>query len=130
MTTKTEKQPALEGLEMAGTMSGKGTGDKNATKCPKATIPIKGLMVGRNWRVAVIDSMNLGVYRRLSSKDSGKERWEIQGYFGTLAGTLHYLIEREIKATDLKDLQTVVDKVEQLKHDISGVLNASGNGGV
>ncbi len=116
------KQRGFKGIEGVNLTTEKGDSQKNAITRSRAVISAKGLMVGQTWKVWVVDSMNLAVSRRQVSKKSGKERWTIEGYFGTIAGCLHFIAERGVKETELRDLQMVVDRVEELKRDISLAL--------
>lgn len=125
MTTKTsEKQQGFEGLENGKGIKDIGDVEKNATTRPSAFLPQGGLMVGRDWKLYCCDSLNITVARRQKSKDGTGENWINAAYFSTLAGALHFLVEQQVKDSQLKDLKKVVDAVAQLKKDITEALKA------
>ncbi len=119
MRAVAEKQRVFKGIEGVNLTTDKGESHKNATSGARALLSQGGLMVGKNWRVYCCDSLNVCVSRRSKSKSpDSKEKWVIEGYFSTVAGALHFLVEKSIKETELADLKVIVDKVEELKHDI------------
>ncbi len=121
MTTKTDKRAVLEGIETASTIKDTRDGENDATT-ELSRLSDVGLMIGSRWKVAA-DDMNVIVCRKRTTKDSSI-RWDAEGYFATVSGALHFLVEQSIRDTQLKDLQTIVAKVEELKRDVDEALKA------
>ena len=74
--------------------------------------------IGKNWKIGS-DSLNIILYRKRKrgKKDTKEvyEDWETAGYFATIAGALHELINQEIRDTHLTDLKTIATKIEKLE---------------
>ncbi len=121
MATTTGKQSLLDIDKGVESTTDKGEALKNAT-ARSSNVPTGGLRIGTTWKVYCVDALNICVSRRRASKD-GKESWQIEGFFSTVGAALHYLVEKGVKETGLKDLQTVVDKVEALTRDITEAIN-------
>lgn len=51
---------------------------------------------------------------RTTTKKIGEVYWTPAGYYGTVKSALEGLIRREIKGSGLKDLETVVKKIDEL----------------
>jgi hypothetical protein len=47
-------------------------------------------------------------------KSKGKELWRERAYFSTPQNALDYLVELKIRKTDLKDLKTVCEKIDEI----------------
>ncbi len=124
MTTKVEKQAVFEGSETAGGTPYMGDDGKNATARCRAVLPQGGLMIGKDWKLYCCDSLNITVARRQKSKSDNAENWINTGYFSTVSAALHFLVEQGIKDTGLKDMKTVVAKIDELKRDIDEALKA------
>ena len=77
----------------------------------------KGLVIGQDWRVGT-DTLNIILYRRQVNKKTGKEYWRAHSYYATVANALVGLINQGVRDTELADLKTVCDKIEQLHKDI------------
>jgi len=77
----------------------------------------KGLMVGRNWKVGA-DTLNIILYQRHDNKKTGKEYWRAHSYYATVANALVGLVNQGVRDTELADLKTVCDKIDQLRRDI------------
>jgi hypothetical protein len=76
-----------------------------------------GIIIGGKWKVTALgDGMNLTV-----SRLQGKT-WKVEGYFFTLAPALSFLIDQQVRDSDLNDLQILVEKVETIKKEIIGFL--------
>lgn len=86
---------------------------------------IKGLVIGQNWKVGA-DALNIILYQRQVNKKTGKEYWRAHSYYSTVANALVGLVNQGIKDTDLADLKTVCDKIDQLHRDILKVCGANG----
>ena len=51
----------------------------------------------------------------------GEEYWLPTNFFSSVKNALHYIVEQEIMGTGLKDLETVVAKVQELHDMIDGL---------
>ena len=86
-------------------------------KPQQATEPLKGLAIGQDWRVGA-DTLNIILYRRQVNKKTGKEYWRAHSYYSTVANALVGLVNRGVRDSELADLKTVCDKIDQLCRDI------------
>lgn len=86
-------------------------------KPQQAVEPVQGLVVGRNWKVGA-DTLNIILYQRQVSKKTGKEYWRAHSYFATVANALVGLVNQGIRDTELADMRTVCDKIDQLHKDV------------
>jgi len=108
----------------------KGNNTQKAVKQPKnkpqqATKPLKEMAIGRDWRVGA-DALNIILYRRQVNNKTGKEYWRAHSYYATVVNALVELVNQGVRDTELADLRTVCDKIEQLHKDI---LKVCGSGG-
>ncbi len=75
------------------------------------------MKIGKNYKIES-DEMNITLYRRRVTKSQvdkpATEYWQGIGYYSTVSNALKDLIELEVRLTGMKDLQTVVDKVDEL----------------
>lgn len=73
--------------------------------------------IGSEWKIES-DSLNVILYRKRGriKKDTKEscEAWERVGYYATVAGALHGLVNQGVRETELKDLKTVVEKIAEL----------------
>tara|TARA_B100000315_G_scaffold243782_1_gene267569 strand:- start:462 stop:812 length:351 start_codon:yes stop_codon:yes gene_type:complete len=79
--------------------------------------PVKGLAIGKDWRVGA-DSLNIILYRRQVNKKIGREYWRAHSYYATVTNVLAELVNQGIRDTELADLKTVCDKIDQIHKDI------------
>ncbi len=87
-------------------------------KPPRGGKPvIKGLVIGQNWKVGA-DALNIILYQRQVNKNTGKEYWRAHSYYATVANALVELVNQGVRDTELADLKTVCDKIDQLRRDI------------
>ena len=94
-------------------------------KLQQATEPLKGLAIGQDWRVGA-DSLNIILYRRQINKKTGKEYWRAHSYYATVANALVGMVHQGVRDTQLADLKTVCDKIDQLGRDILRVCRSNG----
>jgi len=87
--------------------------------------PLKGLAIGQDWRVGA-DTLNIILYRCKVNKKTGKEYWRAHSYYATVANTLVGLVNQGVIDTELADLKTVCDKIDQLHNDILKVWGSNG----
>ena len=94
-------------------------------KPQQAGEPLKGLVIGQNWRVGA-DTLNIILYRRQVNKKTGKEYWRAHSFYATVANALVGLVNQAVRDTELADLKTVCDKIDQLHTDILKVCRSNG----
>jgi len=71
------------------------------------------------------DELNVALYEKYISKEGknkGKPQWKPVSYHGNVESALKSLVDKEINGTGLRDIKTVVTKVEELKKLISEVI--------
>lgn len=77
------------------------------------------LLVGAGWKIETDGDLNFILYRQ------GGKSWRAEGYFMTLTALLNYLVDAEVRRSDLSDLELVVKNIETLRREIVGIA-ASG----
>ena len=75
------------------------------------------MLIGKNYKVES-DALNVTLYERKVSNKSGKELWCVIGYYSTPANALHALVNLKVLETELKDLHTVVKKIDEVNKQI------------
>ena len=55
------------------------------------------------------------------SKNPGQETWSAEGYFANMKEVLKWLVDREVKETQLVDLKTVIKKQDEIYKLIEGL---------
>ena len=65
------------------------------------------------------DALNVTVYERSEVKDKesknfGKETKKAIGYFSTMHQAYKFIVDREVRVTGLTDLDTVMEKMNEL----------------
>jgi len=80
------------------------------------------MLIGKNWKIEA-DELNVILYKRQGQKlgEKAKYQWKAIGFYSTVANALKDLVNYEIRATGLKDLQTVVNKIDELNKRIDGL---------
>lgn len=78
------------------------------------------MLVGDNYKVES-DTLNVTLYHKEVSKKDNCTRWRPIAYFATVKNALSHLVGLEVNNTGLKDLRTVVKKIENLETLISGL---------
>lgn len=79
------------------------------------------MIINDKWKLES-DDLNITLMRKRRRKSKeGVESWECF-YYATIAGTLTGMLDKEIRATQLKDIKTINDKIEQVKQDINIAL--------
>ena len=81
------------------------------------------MLIGKEWKVESLDSMNVTIQKLVkpSKKHDGtmsQGGWVVVAYHGSVQAALVNLVNIGVKETQLTDLKTVVDKIEQLEKDI------------
>ena len=93
------------------------TAKRLQNKSQQALEPLKGIAIGQDWRGGA-DTLNIILYRRQVNKKTGKEYWRAHSYYSTVANALVGLVNQGVRDTELADLKTVCDKIDQLRRDI------------
>ena len=75
--------------------------------------------LGDNWKIESGDQ-NVALFKK-STKKGAKNPWAVEGYYATVKGALKGLVNQEIRDTEIKDLQTVSDKIDELYALIDGL---------
>jgi hypothetical protein len=73
------------------------------------------LLVGADWKIETDSDLNIILYKR------GGKHWRTEGYFLRLAEALSYLVDAEVRWSDLSDLRSVVSRIESLRNEIVGI---------
>ena len=68
------------------------------------------------------DPENTTLYEKAKSKTS-VTRWRAVAFFSSVGNALRYMTEKEVMATGLKDLKTVVEK----QNELYGLIKQLGN---
>uniref|UniRef100_A0A6M3KPY2 Uncharacterized protein n=1 Tax=viral metagenome TaxID=1070528 RepID=A0A6M3KPY2_9ZZZZ len=85
------------------------------------------LYIGNDWAISA-DSLNFIVWRktdkthRMAREEAG-ERFMHAAYFGRMQHVVDWLIEQQVKKTELKDLQTVLDAINTARQDLQECLS-------
>ena len=85
-----------------------------------------GMTINADWRIKS-DDLNVILMRRRGkthrlSNPNKPDSWELF-YYATVAGALSSLVEKDIHSTGLKDLQTVVERIDKISEDIYKALD-------
>jgi len=68
------------------------------------------------------DELNVTLYKRgvyKKGEHTGEEFWTAVGFWGTPEAALKGMVNLEIKGTGMTDLETVVNKINELAYEIS-----------
>ncbi len=101
------------------------TAKRLQNKPQQALEPLKGMAVGQDWRVGA-DTLNIILYQRKVNRKTGKEYWRAHSYYDTVANALVGLVNQGVRDTELADLKTVCNKIEQIHKDILEVCGSNG----
>jgi hypothetical protein len=72
--------------------------------------------INRNYAIGS-DELNVTLYKR----GENNKYWKPLGYFGTCESALKALVDIEIRGTGLKNFETVVNNILELKELINGL---------
>ncbi|MFC1933273.1 hypothetical protein ACFLXU_06605 [Chloroflexota bacterium] len=101
------------------------TAKRVQNKPQQATEPLKGLVIGQDWRVGA-DSLNIILYRRQVNNKTGKEYWRAHSYYATIANALVGLVNQGVRDTELADLKTVNKRIDEIHTWINKALENDG----
>jgi hypothetical protein len=85
------------------------------------------MIIGKNWKIES-DELNITVFERTiakTGKKAGEEIWKPRYYFSHLDNALIQVVETEVKRGGMKDLQTVINKMDEVKAEIHQALATS-----
>ena len=75
------------------------------------------MQINEDWMIEAVP-MNILLFKRIRvAEKRGKpahDRWEIKGHYSSVKNTLKGLVDFEVEATGLKDIKTVVKKIDEL----------------
>jgi hypothetical protein len=57
----------------------------------------------------------------IDDREIKEKGWHVEGYFGNLSNALKYLLDIEVKKSDLLDLQFIVKKINEVEKTIEKV---------
>ena len=88
------------------------------------------MLINDNWKIES-NSLNIILYKKRTvtgkcpnslnqtkTENIGKEIWETKAYFSNIKSALMRLVELELLTTELKDLKTIVIKIDELQNMI------------
>jgi len=101
------------------------TAKRLQNKPQQATEPLKGIVIGQDWRVGA-DTLNIILYRRQVNKKTGKEYWRAHSYYATVTNALVGLVNQGVRDTELADLKTVNKRIDEIHTWISEALENTG----
>ncbi len=81
------------------------------------------MLIGKDWKITS-DNMNVVLSQskfRKSKLNIRYKDWEIVGYYPTVKDALKALVDFGVKGTELKDLQSIVKKQDELYKLIDGL---------
>lgn len=81
------------------------------------------VQINQNYKIESDNLNGILSKREVSKKLPGKERWRTDGHYSTCESALEALVDMEIRGTGLKDLKTLVSKIEELKEIINSWYN-------
>jgi len=70
------------------------------------------MLIGNNWKIEA-DSLNITLYKK-NAKPRAKILWRAEGHYATIGGALKGLVNQGIRDTELTDLKTISDKIDEL----------------
>lgn len=112
------KQMGLEGIaknhmvSIDTAFSGKYyTGRRGRPANSKAT----GLIIGGRWKVYTDGDMNVIIAHKT------KTGWVDEAFVSTLSAAFTWLVNKEVRQSDLSDLKAAVARIEQLRVEIIGI---------
>ena len=88
------------------------------------------MQIGKDWKIES-DELNVTLFKRhpaggksfKTGKVSTQDTWAVHTYYSNVGNALKALVDQEIRNTELKDLETVLAKIEEL-HTLIESLNS------
>ncbi len=78
------------------------------------------MLIGKDYKIEA-DSLNVILYERQMTKKTQKEYWKAIGYFSRFGTALKSLMDLRVRATGLRDFNTVCQKQDELYKLIDGL---------
>jgi len=78
------------------------------------------MLIGENIKIES-DDLNVTLYQKGTSKNSGKVYWRPIAYFSCVENALKHLVDLAVMKTGLKDYRAVVEKQKELYQLIKGL---------
>ena len=76
------------------------------------------MLINKDWKIES-DDMNITIYQKgikgEKADKPGEETWKAYGYYPTPKAALRGLLNAEVMGTGLKDFETIVAKIEEVK---------------
>ncbi len=86
------------------------------------------MLIGKDYKIET-DKLNVTLSKGHISK-KGVESWYEIGYFSSIQNALKHLVNLEVQETGLKDIRTVIAKIEELYKLIASITPQLENQGV
>jgi hypothetical protein len=71
------------------------------------------MLVGQKYKIES-DSLNVTLYEKTKGKKPDSTTWRAIGFFSSPQNALQHLVTLGVMKTGLKDLKTVIEKLEEL----------------
>jgi hypothetical protein len=71
------------------------------------------MLIGDKYRI-LSDSLNITLYEKAKSKKPGATTWRAIAFFSNPKDALKHLINLKVMETELKDLETVCKRIDEL----------------
>jgi len=81
------------------------------------------MLLGRKYKIES-DSLNVTLFQKQTSKKTGNVYWRSIAYFSSPQNALKYLANQTAMQTELKELETVVKKLDEI-YDLINRLELS-----
>ena len=78
------------------------------------------MLIGEKYKIES-DSLNVTLYQKGTSRNSGKVYWRPIAYFSCVENALDHLVDLEVMETGLKDFRAVIEKQKELYQLIKGL---------
>ena len=77
--------------------------------------------INSQWKIES-DELNVILMRKRTRKAESKKDAYEYFYYSTIAGALQAILDKEVKSTNLKDIKTVSNRIEEINRDIKKAL--------
>jgi len=67
------------------------------------------MLIGKKYKIES-DSLNITVYKKAKSKNTGTTNWRVIAFFSKTKNAMKYLANLELMETGLKDINTIIKK--------------------
>ncbi len=72
------------------------------------------MLINKFWKIEA-DSLNITVLKSEKNKKTGDTRWRPVAYFSSYFNALDFLVDQEVRSTELKDFRVVCEKQRELE---------------